>query len=243
MTTATKPGTERVLVVVLDREHARFFEVAAAGTTELTSLHSPAMRGGKFHSDRQGGPGWGEREYHGRLHEEERRHVEGVVEQMEHLDRNPADAVFVAGPKTAVAALTRSFPPTLAGRLIGTAHMNPTAVTSAEVERAVHAAQAAQRPVTEREVMHAMNEGLGSGRATNGAQETLGALAKRQVRTLLVRADALRLDDTAAVRELVEQAVRDARDQDATVVTIHEPEIAKHIDVMAALLRWSSKET
>jgi peptide subunit release factor 1 (eRF1) len=234
MTSATKPSTERVLVVVLDRTLARFFEVTAGGTSELTSLHSPAMRGGRFHSDRQGGPGWGEKEYHGRIREEERRHLEGVVEQLEHFDCNPGDALLVAGPKTAVAALTRSLPPALADRLMGTAHLNPTAVTPAAVERVVHTAQSAQRPATERGVLVAIREGLGRGRATNGAQETLRALAKRQVRMLLVPADAV------PGTELIQQAIRDAHDQDAAVLTIHEPEVAKQIDVMAALLRWSS---
>jgi len=54
-------GLGRVLVVVVDRAHARFFEVGANDphAVELPGLSSPAMRGGKFHSDRQGGPGWG----------------------------------------------------------------------------------------------------------------------------------------------------------------------------------------
>lgn len=240
MTAATRPNTDRVLVVVLDRAHARFFEVTAAGTTELTSLQSPAMRGGKFHSDRQGGPGWGEKEYHGRIREEERRHLESVVQQLEHFDRNPGDALLVAGPKTAVAALARSLPPALADRLIGTTHLNATEVTPAVVERVMRAAQSAQQPVVERRFLIAINEGLGSGRATNGSEETLRALAKRQVRALFVPAETLRESQADSVTRLVEQAIRDARDQDAAVIMVHEPELAQQIDVMAALLRWSS---
>ncbi len=42
----------RVLAVVTDRAHARFFDVGASEAMELTSLHSPAGRGGRFHSAR-----------------------------------------------------------------------------------------------------------------------------------------------------------------------------------------------
>ena len=122
----------RVLVAVVDRAHARFFEVAGneGPAVELPSLASPAMRGGKFHSDRQGGPGWGEREYHGRIREEERRHVAAVVDRLQRLDAEwLPDGLLVAGPGPGTSALLHALPPALAERVIGTAKLNPTELT------------------------------------------------------------------------------------------------------------------
>ena len=151
MTTAVQQDIGRVLAVVLDRAHARFFDVTTEGAAELPCLQSPAMRGGKFHSDRQGGPGWGERAYHGRIKEEERRHFEAVVERLLRHDRErPADALLVGGPGTATGALVRSLPPVLADRLIGTARLNPTELTAAAVVRAARKAYATRRPAAER---------------------------------------------------------------------------------------------
>jgi peptide subunit release factor 1 (eRF1) len=261
MTTAIPLLRDRVLVVALDRARARFFEVTARGCVELPGLSLPATRGGRFHSDRHGSPGWGERDYHGRLHEEERREVEGIVRALERLDGHPADGLLLAGPKAAVAALQRALPPALAERLIGTTRLNPTAITPALIARAARAAQGGQEPVTERTLVRAVDRGVGNGRATNGPRETLRALAKRQVRTLLTApgatlqgfrcAGSKRLVLAAVecveegkpmrVHNLLDQAIADARAQDANIVEIHDPELAKQIDVMAALLRWSDE--
>jgi peptide subunit release factor 1 (eRF1) len=258
-TVAAGLGEERVLAVVLDRAHARFFEVTAGGASELSSLHSPAMRGGKFHSDRQGGPGWGEHAYHDRIHEEERRHYGAIGEQLERLQRlHPAAGFVLAGPGDAGAALRRSLPPELAERVIGVAKLNPTEVTAAAVQAATAPLQRQHQRDAERKLIAAMLEGLGTGRAENGTRSVLRALAKGQVRSLLVRPDAPavgfrcsasgRLVQSATdcrgegeavpVSDLVGEAIVDARRQDATVTVIQDPESAKAIDTLAALLRF-----
>jgi len=76
-----------VLAVVTDRAHARFFDVGASEAVELTSLQSPAGRGGRFHSDRGDSPGWGEHAYHARREEEARRHVAAIVERLAAFER------------------------------------------------------------------------------------------------------------------------------------------------------------
>ena len=53
---ATLAENARILAVVLDHAHARLFLVDDAHAVELPCLVSPRMRGGKFHSDRQGAP-------------------------------------------------------------------------------------------------------------------------------------------------------------------------------------------
>ena len=259
MATAVQQDIGRVLAVVIDRAHARFFEVTAADVTELPSFQSPAMRGGKFHSDRQGGPGWGEHAYHGRIREEERRHVDGVVQCLLHLDHErPADGLLVAGIGGAVAALALALPPVLADRLVGTTRLNPTEVTAAKVARAARRAQQTREPAVESELVAALKEGLGTGLATNGARETLRALAKSQVRTLLVAADVqatgfrcarsqrlvlsatdcLEDGEPIPVPDLIGETTALARRQSATVVTIRDPEAVRHIDGIAALLRF-----
>ncbi|HUL02159.1 MAG TPA: host attachment protein [Gemmatimonadales bacterium] len=260
--TTVKHDIGRVLVVVIDREHARFFDVEAgdAPAVELPGLHSPAMRGGKFHSDRQGGPGWGEREYHGRIREEERRHVAAVVDRLVRLDQErEADGFLVAGPGPSASALMHALPPAIAERVIGTTHLNPTELTPAVVARAARTARATHEPVVEREILAEVQKGLGRGRATNGVHETLHALAQDQVGTLLVRPDVrgsgfrcaisgrLVLSDAECVAEgeampvadLVGAAMQDAREHGAAVIEIHDAEVAKQIEGLAALLRFS----
>jgi peptide subunit release factor 1 (eRF1) len=260
-TTAAEPkvGDDRVLVAVIDRAHARFFDVTAAGAVELSSLHSPAMRGGKFHSDRQGGPGWGEHDYHDRIREEQRRHYGAIAEQLDRLQRlHPAARFVLAGPGEAGAALRRFLPPALAERVIGTAKLNPLEVTAAAVRRTAARFQGAHQRDVERGLITALLEGLGTGRAENGARAVLRALAKGQVRTLLVRRDVRgtgfrcaasgRLvlsatdcegeGDPLAVTDIVGEAVAEALRQRATVAVIQDPESAKAIDGLAALLRF-----
>jgi len=250
---------DRVIAVVLDRAHARFFEVTATETVELSSLHSPAMRGGKFHSDRQGGPGWGEHAFHGRIREEERRHYAGVVERLMALQGASASAgVVLAGPGNTARALREFLPPTVAGRVIGSAKLNPTEVTPAKVRDVALALSRKHKRDEERALVSGVLEGLGSGRAENGTRAVLTALANRQVRTLLVRSDVrgtgfrctgsgrlvLSASDCRGegepvpVRDLVGEAIADARGQDAAIVVVAEPDNAKVIDGLAALLRF-----
>jgi peptide subunit release factor 1 (eRF1) len=252
-----------VFAVVVDRAHARFFEITAAGATELTSLHSPAMRGGKFHSDRQGGPGWGEHGYHGRIREEERRHYGAVAEQLAGLERrNPAARLVLAGPSAAADALRRVLPAALTARVIGTARLNPTEVSPARVHQTAARLVRVHERVAERALMSELEEALGAGLAENGTRAVLRAIAQSQVRTLIVRSDVRgtgfrcgrsgRLVRSAAdclgegaavpVSDVVREAVADARLQRATVVTIRDPGAARRIDGMAALLRFRSRD-
>ena len=248
-----------VLAVVVDRAHARFFEVGETETVELTSLQSPAMRGGKFHSDRQGGPGWGEHAYHGRIREEQRRHLAAVAERVAAFEReHPAADVVLAGPGGAAAALRRVLPPELDARVIGTAQLNPTEVTPAAVQRAAKRLRQAREGEAQRALVASVLEGLGTGRAENGARAVLRALANGQVRTLLLRADVRgagfrcggsgRLVLSAAdcrgdgeaipVPDVFRAAADSARSQGAAIATIDDPDVARPIEGMAALLRW-----
>lgn len=250
---------DRVIAVVLDRAHARFFQVTATETVELPSLHSPAMRGGKFHSDRQGGPGWGEHAFHGRIREEERRHYAGIVERLTELHGARSLAgVVLAGPGNTARALREFLPSALADHVIGSARLNPTEVTPAKVRDVALALSRKHQRDAEQALVSGVLHGLGSGRAENGTRAVLAALAKRQVRTLLVRPDVrgtgfrcagsgrlvLSASDCRGegepvpVPDLVGEAIADARGQDAAIVVVAEPDNAKVIDGLAALLRF-----
>ncbi|HYL22409.1 MAG TPA: host attachment protein [Gemmatimonadales bacterium] len=252
-----------LIVVVLDRAHARFFEVTASGTVELPSLHSPAMRGGKFHSDRQGGPGWGERDYQGRIREEERRHHAKVTERLIKLQRaGPLAGVVLAGRGSAAAALRGFLPPALADQVIGSVQLDATDLTPARVREMARDLQEAHRRATERALVGELVEALGTGWAENGTRAVLAALARRQVRTLLVRSDVRGMGFRCArsgrlvlsasdcrgegqpvpVHDLVTEAIADAQAQDAAIVVVTDPETAKAIDGLAALLRFREKE-
>lgn len=249
----------RVLAVVTDRAHARFFDVGTAGVVELTSLHSAAGRGDRFHSDRGDSPGEGERAYHGRRHEEARRHHIAIIERLAAFGRQHPDAgILLAGPGTAGAALKRALPPALAERVIGTAKLNPLQVTPAVVQRTATRLTRAHERATQRALVGAVLEGVGTGRAENGARAVLRSLAKGQVRMLVVRtdvratgfrcgesgrvvlsaADCRSEGDAVPVQDLIATAIAEARRQDATITTIDDPDIARPIEDMAALLRW-----
>lgn len=126
----------RVVTVVLNRTRARFFDVRPAGTEELACLHSPGTRGGKFHSERQNAPGQGERGYHGRVREEERRHLTAVVERLSALARTDAALeLALAGPQPLTRSLETLMAPPLRARVIGTLRVDPKRTTASTITR------------------------------------------------------------------------------------------------------------
>jgi len=102
-----------VVAVVLDRTHARFFEVSGRRVVEVRGLVSPA-----------GG-------------EEERRHYAAIARRLLQLKRmRGARGLLVAGPGPVPRAFRRALPEGLAARVIGTAQLNPLEVTAPAVQRA-----------------------------------------------------------------------------------------------------------
>ncbi|HEX9279358.1 MAG TPA: hypothetical protein VF890_01875 [Gemmatimonadales bacterium] len=259
-TAITRPslGT-RLLAVVVDRAHARFFDVGLDRTVEVTDLWSPGTRGGRYHSDRQDAPGSGEAGYHNRLREEERRHFRAVVERIRASEgHDDARGLLLAGPGTITAALRRFLPADLKARVAGTARLNPLEVTPAVVHKAARRACKSYERTSDRGLIDAVREGLGTGFAVNGIPATLQALQERRVRTIVIAADVRgpayrcartgRLVLTAAecVAEggadaevdLLREAVVEARRQRARVRVVRDKELALGIAGFAALLRY-----
>jgi peptide subunit release factor 1 (eRF1) len=248
----------RLLTVVLDRTSARFFEVTAYETRELSGLRADSTRGGRFRGD-EDGPGWGEHTYHNRIRQEKQRHYEAVARELFALDRRqPAHGIVLAGPGPDAAAVEPFLHNYLVERVIGTARLNPKEATAPAVHAATLAVREAYERESERTLVHEMEEGLGTGWAVNGLNPTLRALSRGQVRGLLVHADAsepgFRCGDSGRlavserecreegepvpILDVVDDAIEEALRQGVDVNVVYEPEAQEAIDSLGGLLRF-----
>ncbi|HXE56563.1 MAG TPA: hypothetical protein VNK43_01040 [Gemmatimonadales bacterium] len=250
----------RYLAAVVDRTAARVFEITAFDGEELPGIHATSTRGSRFHGDGQGGPsGWGEHTYHNRIREEKQRHYAAVAQELFDLSRRaPVRGIVLAGPGTEAGAVRPFLHPYLAERVIGTAKLNPKDVTLAAVREATLAARDEYERATEREAVRRMGEALGSRWAVNGYMATLRALARGQVRVLLVDPDAtmpgfrcsesgrLALTERECrgegepipVLDVVDEAIEEALRQRVSVEVVYDAEARQRIDGLAALLRF-----
>jgi len=256
---AAERELEPILTVVIDRAHARFFTVSATGATELSGLTEPSTRGGKYHSDRHGSPGWGERDYHGRLEEERHRHYAAVVARLEQLFHGRRfRGLALAGPSDQIGALVRFLPEHWEKRLLGATKLNPTAVRPAEVQAAALDVADAHDQKDLMEALNGLNDAYGTGWATDGPRDTLGALYRGQARTLFIREGlagagyrcsttgrlALSHDECRGegvpepVRDLVDEAIEEALAQGIRVRFVPDIPGADTVDGMAATLRF-----
>jgi peptide chain release factor subunit 1 len=249
----------RLLTVVIDRTAARVFEVTAFAAEEVASMRADTTRGGRYHSDRQGSPGRGEASHHNRIREEKQRHFEATARMLFDLNRQqPAFGVVIAGPGPEAGALEPFLHPYLAERLMGSAHLNPKEVTASLVHTASLAVREAFERSAERSVVHELEESLGAGWSVRGPEATLRALARGQVRTLLVDADASEAGfrcagsgalvvgqrdcrgqgDAEPVLDIVDEAIEEALRQRVSVEVLHDDGARKAVDGLAALLRF-----
>lgn len=248
-----------LLAAVLDRTSARFFEVTAFGARELEGLRSASTRGGKYHADRQSSPGLGEFGYHNRIREEKNRHFAAVADRLFQLHRQRSvDGVVLAGPGREAAAVAGFLHPYLAERLMGVVSLNPKTATPGPVREAVLATRAQYERATERGVARGLEEALGVGWGVNGMPETLRALGRGQVRTLVVDADAqqpgfravatgrLALNqrelapdgEVLPVLDVVDEAIEEALRQRVEVQVLYDVEARRGIEGLAGLLRF-----
>ena len=255
----TRQEMAPVVIALVDRAHARFFEVTSLGGTELPGLTAPARRGGRFHSDRGDAPGWGEGDYHRRIREERQRRYAMVAERLEALVAGHAvRGIVLAGPRDHTAALTRHLSRPLARLLLGTCRLNPTAAQVPQVQAAaLRTVREHDRAAITHEVGR-MEEALGTGWAVEGVRESLRALAHDQVHTLYVHEDryaagyrctttgrlAVRREDCRGegapqpVRDIVDEAIEQAMRQRAGVVMIPREQGRMPLDGLAAMLRF-----
>ncbi len=256
---ATLEGFGRMVIALVDRTHSRFFVVTASDVHELSALTLPFTRGGKYHSDRADAPGWGEHDFHNRIREERHRHAAAVAHQLAVLVREqPCQGIVLAGAARTVVEQQRFLPRDLAGRVLGTARLNPTSATADDVRRAAFEVRAAWEKAHEAAVVAELEEGIATGWAVLGAKPTLRALDRGQVRLLIVAAGVSgagyrcavsgRLALSAAdcrdegepepVPDLVSEALDEAFRQHADVEIIDDPALRERVDGLAGLLRF-----
>ena len=248
----------RLLTVVLDRTSARFFSVTAYATEELSGLRADSTRGKRFHGD-QSGRGWGEHTYHNRIREEKQRHYEGIARELFAIDRRqPAQGIVLAATGTEARAVEPFLHNYLVERVIGTARLNPKEASAPLVHAATLAVREQWERASERTLVQEMLDNEGSGWAVNGLDETLRALARGQVRVLLVNADAAepgyRCGDSGRlarterecrgegapipVIDIVDDAIEEALRQRVMVDVIYEDQARASVMGLAALLRF-----
>ena len=221
----------RVITVVVERMHARLFEVDAWGAEELPGSVPSATRGGKFHSERHESPGWGEKEFHARIARERERHYDAIVHRLKDLDRErPIRGIVLAGHTRDLSGLARFLDESLAQRLIGTVRFDARTATAGKVKDATFGLYAKHERESETARVADLLSSVGEGWAVNGVQATMRALARGQLRTLFVRAET----EAAEADEAIEEALA----QRVGVVLVHEPDTAAKIKHLAGFLRF-----
>lgn len=246
----------RLLTVVLDRTSARFFAVTAYASEELPGLRADSTRGKRFYGGR---PGFGEHTYHNRIREEKQRHYEAIARELFSLDRRqPAQGIVLAASGGDAAVVEPFLHTYLAERVIGTTKLNPKGATPAIVHAATLAVREQWERASERSLVEEMRESEGAGWAVNGVDATLNALARGQVRVLLVNADAAepgyrcgdsgRLARTEAecrgegepvpVLDIIDDAIEEALRQRLAINVVYEDQARASVRGLAALLRF-----
>lgn len=258
-----------VLCALYDRTTARFFQVTASDVEELTGMPAgDATRGGKFRRGRSvpgrgtGLAGAGEHNYHQRIQEEKQRHYAQIAQRLFELARGDAvRGIVLAGTGAEADAVRSHLHPYVEKRLMSAVRLNPKSATPQEVMEAVLEARREQERQWEVQAIETMAEGLGTGWAVNGAEPTLTALARGQVRTLLVDPMAelggYRCHDSGRLTtvqdhcegegvpepmpDIIDEAIEDALRQGSHVEVLEDQSARNQVDALAALLRFKHR--
>jgi peptide chain release factor subunit 1 len=254
----TEAGS-RLLAAVADRRSARFFDIGLEGVTELDGITAlDTTRGRRFHAERRASPGVGEYHFHNRIRTERHRHLAFVAEAAAaHLRSKPYDGLVIGGIGVDASALLPHLNPALRARVLGVLRLAPRTASATEIrDRAIELlADAALRASAD--AVAELVSLRGTGWTTESVEPTLRALARGQVRTLIVDADAAvpgfrcaesgRLTevpssgrgegDTLPIADLLDDAIEDALRQRSRVAVVRGEE-ARRFDRLAAVLRF-----
>jgi peptide subunit release factor 1 (eRF1) len=142
--------------------------------------------------------------------------------------------------------------------VFGSAALNPTSATAAEVRTAALQVASEHDRAADLDVAASLEDSIGAGWAVEGPRDTLRALARGQVRTLLIGADVEgggfrctgsdRLvlakgdcrgeGEPVPVQDVADEAVEEALRQGIEVIVLHDRAAAETIDGLAAFLRF-----
>lgn len=255
----TETGT-RLLAVVADRASARFFDVTLDGVTELDGLVAPDhTRAGKYHG---GGIGpqarSGEYRFHTRIREEKQRHFAWVAETAARLSRARGfDGLVVGGIGAEADALLPHLETTLRDRVVGVLRLAPKKASPADVREQSLALLSDAAETAAAEAVGELVGLLETGWAVAGVEPTLRALARGQVRGLVVDHDAAvpgfrlsesgRLTTSASagrgegeaqpIADLLDDAIEEGLRQRARVHVVR-GDLARRFDTLAGILRF-----
>jgi peptide chain release factor subunit 1 len=254
----TEAGTH-LLVALADRRSARMFAVGLDGVEELDGLLAPSStRESRFHEARGSAPGVGEYRFHNRIREEKHRHHALAAEAISRAFRQRAfDGLVVGGTGTDASALLPHLESGVRDKVIGVLRLAPKSVSAAEVRERTLALLSESADTAAAEAVGEVSGLKESGWAIDGVEPTLKALARGQVRTLLVDNDVVlpgyrllgsgRLTTVSGsprsegealpVADLLDDAIEEALRQRARVLVVSGP-LAKRMDRLAALLRF-----
>jgi peptide subunit release factor 1 (eRF1) len=154
--------------------------------------------------------------------------------------------------------LARFLPDRLGRHVLGTAKLNPTAISSVELQATTLTVAAEHDRKTLIMDLAALDDAVGRGWAVNGPRETLRALHRGQARTLFIREDlegrGFRCSGSGRlvlakgdcrdegnpqpVRDLVDESIEEALHQRVRVVMVPDGAEAEAVDGLAATLRF-----
>ncbi|NOT09612.1 MAG: hypothetical protein HOP28_15580 [Gemmatimonadales bacterium] len=247
----------RLLVALLDKSGASIYEVTAFDVRKLEDLKAPVSPA-RFHprSPKQTA---GEHGFHNRLRRERDQLLEAVATRLFQIDRRePVRGMVLASSGGEAESLKMFLHPYVAGKVLGTMRLGRGGTTPSTVHAKVLEVREAFERKLERHLVAEMLLGQGSGWSVNGIGPTLEALAKGQVRTLLIRADASvpgfrcgstgrltlsakecrGLGNAVPVPDVIDDAIEEALRQRVDLDVVFEPDAAETINGLAALLRF-----
>lgn len=184
---------ERTLVVLLDKERARFFRVFLQQIEEIADIEDvhPARHrqtgGAPSHVGvdwRQGGWARGAIPRHEEMHV--LWHAKRAADTLARLaDRERVDRILVGGTPEVVAEFRRLLPKPLQSRVAGEIHA-PMYAPPSEVLAAVQSAEEAAERAAEERLIDDLIEQVGSGRGLFGLADVTAAVNERRVYLLVV---------------------------------------------------------
>jgi peptide subunit release factor 1 (eRF1) len=247
----------RYAALVTDANHARIF-VFGLGET----LETEQVRGKKVQRVKVGG--WSQARYQRRV---ENAHASHAKESIEALDRivkqENVKHVLLAGDPQMAPVLQEQLPKHLADKVVDVLKLDLKASDQDVFQATLERMREEDAKTDAEKVERLIREYRGRGLAVAGTEATLEALANGQVDELLISAS---LEQTHAEEEpidailapevpdstggtesdeprqvlIADLLVTKAKQTDATVSFIQDPELLKDVDGVGAFLRWRS---
>jgi peptide subunit release factor 1 (eRF1) len=247
----------RYAALVTDANHARIF-VFGLGET----LETEQVKGKKVQRVKVGG--WSQARYQRRV---ENAHASHAKESIEALDRivkqENVKHVLLAGDPQMAPVLQEQMPKHLADKLVDVLKLDLKASDQDVFQATLERMREEDAKTDAEKVDRLMRDYRGRGLAVAGPEATLEALANGQVDELLISAS---LEQTHAEEEpidailapevpdstggtesdeprqvlIADLLVTKAKQTDATVSFIQDPELLKEVDGVGAFLRWRS---